>query len=152
MERIRQEKEVLGVRRRTGSHRRSWVGVWLVVIATSGLVGCQHLKTGLATSAIVGATSALVPGAIVAPAILGGVTAATVSALTAVPQAQASEINADTVIQEAPANFFDLLGSLVEMGGWLLVLIFVVPMLLGWLLPGPLTTHGKKKKKGNLFS
>ena len=117
----------------------------MVVIATSGLVGCQHLKTGLATSAIVGATTALVPGAIVAPAVLGGVTAATVSAITAAP-AQASEINADTVVQEAPANFFDLLGSLVEVGGWLLVLIFVVPMLLGWLLPGPLTTHSKKKK------
>ena len=153
MERIRKEKEVLGVRRCSSRHRHRRLGVWLVVIATAGsLVGCQHLKTGLATSAIVGATSALVPGAIVAPAVLGGVTAATVSALTAVPQAQASEINADTVIQEAPANFFDLLGSLVEMGGWLLVLIFVVPMLLGWLLPGPLTTHGKKKKKGNLFS
>ena len=153
MERIRQEKEVLGMRRRTGSHRLSRLGVWLVVIATAGsLVGCQHLKTGLATSAIVGATSALVPGAIVAPAVLGGVTAATVSALTAVPQAQASEINADTVVQEAPANFWDLLGSLVEMGGWLLVLIFVVPMLLGWILPGPLTTHGKKRKSGNLFS
>ena len=130
---------------------RSRLGYWLVVIATCSLVGCQHLKTGLATSAIVGATSALVPGAIVAPAVLGGVTAATVSALTAVPTAQASEINADTVVQEAPANFFDLLESLVEVGGWLLVLIFVVPMLLGWLLPGPLTTHGKKKKQKNSF-
>ena len=147
MERIRKEKEVLGMRRSSSGHRLSRLGVWLVVIAASGLTGCQHLKTGLATSAIVGATTALVPGAIVAPAVLGGVTAATVSALTAVPTAQASEINADTVIQEAPANFFDLLGSLVEMGGWLLVLIFVVPMLLGWLLPGPVTTHGKKKKK-----
>ena len=145
---ISRKKEVLGSCRSSRSYRRSWLGVWLVVIATaSSLVGCQYLKTGLATSAIVGATTALVPGAIVAPAVLGGVTAATVSALTAVPTAQASEINADTVIQEAPANFFDLLGSLVEMGGWLLVLIFVVPMLLGWLLPGPLTTHGKKKKK-----
>ena len=123
------------------------MGYWLVVVAAAcSLVGCQHLKTGLATSAIVGATSALVPGAIVAPAVLGGVTAATVSALTVVPQAQASEINADTVVQEAPANFFDLLGSLVEVGGWLLILIFVAPMLLGWLLPGPLTTHSKKKK------
>ena len=148
MERIvSRKKKILGSRRNSSSHSRSWMGVWLVVIAASGLTGCQHLKTGLATSAIVGATSALVPGAIVAPAVLGGVTAATVSALTAVPQAQASEINADTVVQEAPANFWDLLGSLVEMGGWLLVLIFVVPMLLGWLLPGPLTTHGKKKKK-----
>jgi len=152
MERIRKEKKVLGMCRCAGRYSRSWLGVGLVVIAASGLTGCQSLKTGLATSAIVGATSALVPGAIVAPAVLGGVTAATVSALTAVPQAQASEINADTVVQEAPANFWDLLGSLVEMGGWLLVLIFVVPMLLGWLLPGPLTTHGKKKKQKNLFS
>ena len=153
MERIRQEKEVYGMRRRTGSHRSNRLGVWLVVLATCGsLAGCQHLKTGLATSAIVGATTALVPGAIVAPAVLGGVTAATVSALTAVPTAQASEINAETVVQEAPANFWDLLGSLVEMGGWFLVLIFVVPMLLGWILPGPLTTHGKKRKSGNLFS
>ena len=76
MERIRQEKEVLGVRRRTGSHRRSWVGVWLVVIATSGLVGCQHLKTGLATSAIVGATSALVTVAAVTPPSIAGATIA----------------------------------------------------------------------------
>tara|TARA_R110002167_G_C12189612_1_gene605508 strand:- start:82 stop:390 length:309 start_codon:yes stop_codon:yes gene_type:complete len=100
---------------------------------------------------VVGVSSAL-GVASVPTAVLGGVTAATVSAITAVPQAQASEINADTVVQEAPANFWDLLGSLVEMGGWLLVLIFVVPMLLGWILPGPLTTHGKKRKSGNLFS
>ena len=152
MESIRKKKEVYGMRSRAGSHRRSWLGVWLVVLATCSLTGCQHLKTGLATTAIVGATSALVPGAIVAPAVLGGVTAATVSALTAAPTVQASEINADTVVQEAPANFWDLLGSLVEMGGWLLVLIFVVPMLLGWILPGPLTTHRKKRKSGNLFS
>jgi len=149
MERVKRWKEkILGSGRSHSNHSNRRLGYWLVVIATaSSLVGCQYLKTGLATSAIVGATTALVPGAIVAPAVLGGVTAATVSALTAAPTAQASEINADTVIQEAPANFFDLLGSLVEMGGWLLVLIFVVPMLLGWLLPGPLTTHGKKKKK-----
>ena len=100
---------------------------------------------------VVGVSNAL-GLATVPTAVLGGVTAATVSALTLVPQAQASEINADTVVQEAPANFWDLLGALVEMGGWLLVLIFVVPMLLGWILPGPLTTHGKKRKSGNLFS
>ena len=153
MESIRKEKEVYGMRRRAGGHRSNRLGVWLVVLATAcSLTGCQHLKTGVATSAIVGATTALVPGAIVAPAVLGGVTAATVSALTAVPTAQASEINAATVVQEAPANFWELLGSLVEMGGWFLGLIFVVPMLLGWILPGPLTTHGKKQKARNLFS
>ncbi len=86
MERLRKTKEVLDLRRCTSSHSRSWLGIWLVVIAASGLTGCQHLKTGAATTGIVAATSALVPGAIVAPAVLGGVTAATVSALTAVPQ------------------------------------------------------------------
>ena len=55
------------------------------------------------------------------------------------------------VIECAPDNFFTLLGKLVEMGGWLLVLIFVVPMILGWILPGPLTTHGKKRRERNLF-
>ena len=153
MESIIKEKEVFSMR---GSARNSVgnrLGYWLVVIAAAcSLTGCQHLKTGVATTGIVAAASALVPGAIVAPAVLGGVTAATVSALTAVPQAQASEINADTVVQEAPANFFSLLQQLTEIGGWLLVLIFVVPMLLGWILPGPLTTHGKKRKSGNLFS
>ena len=106
MERVkRRKKEVLGSGRNTSRHRRSWVGFWLVVIAACSLTGCQHLKTGLATTGVVAAASALVPGAIVAPAVLGGVTAATVSALTAAPTVQASEINADTVVQEAPANF-----------------------------------------------
>jgi hypothetical protein len=45
----------------------------------------------------------------------------------------------------APDNFWTLLGSLVEMGGWLLVLIFVVPMILGWILPGPLERRRKQK-------
>ena len=44
----------------------------------------------------------------------------------------------------APDNFWSLLGDLVSMGGWFLILLFVVPMLLGWILPGPLE---KKKKK-----
>ena len=152
MERTRQEKEIYGIRRCFVGHRNRRLGVWLVVLATAcSLVGCQHLKTGAATMGVVGVSNAL-GLATVPTAVLGGVTAATVSALTVVPQAQASEINADTVVQEAPANFWDLLGALVEMGGWLLVLIFVVPMLLGWILPGPLTTHGKKRKSGNLFS
>jgi len=149
MERIRQEKEVLGMRRCTGSHRRGWLGVWLVVLATAcSLVGCSHLKTGLATSAIVGATTALVPAAIVAPAVLGGVTAATVSAITAGPRTKGESINvtADTVVQEAPANFWTLLGQLIEMGGWALILIVIVPMVFSWLMPGPIQFKGKKKK------
>ena len=45
----------------------------------------------------------------------------------------------------APDNFWSLLGSLVEMGGWLLILVVVAPMILGWVLPGPL----ERKKKSS---
>ena len=44
----------------------------------------------------------------------------------------------------APDNFWTLLGGIVEMGGIYLILILLIPMILGWLLPGPLE---KKKKK-----
>jgi disulfide bond formation protein DsbB len=46
----------------------------------------------------------------------------------------------------APDNFWTLLGDLVSMGGWLLILVIVVPMVLGWLLPGPLERAKKKRK------
>ena len=148
MERIIKEKEIFSVSGRARSHSRCRLGYWLVVLATCSLAGCSHLKTGLATSAIVGATTALVPAAIVAPAILGGVTAATVSAITAGSQTKGEPINvnADTVIQEAPANFWTLLGQLIEMGGWALILIIVVPMVFSWLMPGPIQF---KKKNGS---
>ena len=149
MERIIKEEEIFSVRGRARNNLGHRLGYWLVVIATAcSLVGCSHLKTGLATSAIVGATTALVPAAIVAPAILGGVTAATVSALTAEPRIKGEPISvtADTVIQEAPANFWTLLGQLIEMGGWALILIVVVPMVFSWLMPGPIQF---KKKNGS---
>ena len=144
----RRKKKVLGSRRNYSSRSRRWMGYGLVVLATCSLTGCQHLKTGLATSAIVGATTALVPAAIVAPAVLGGVTAATVSALTAEPRIKGEPINvnADTVVQEAPANFWTLLGQLIEMGGWALILIVIVPMVFSWLMPGPIQF---KKKNGS---
>jgi hypothetical protein len=44
----------------------------------------------------------------------------------------------------APDNFWTLLGDLVSMGGWFLILVVIVPMVLGWLLPGPLE---RKKRK-----
>ena len=150
MESIKRWKEkILGSRRDHSNRSRSWLGYGLVVLATCSLTGCQHLKTGLATSAVVGATTALVPAAIVAPAVLGGVTAATVSAITAGPQAKGESINvnADTVVQEAPANFWTLLGQLIEMGGWALILIVIVPMIFSWLMPGPIQFKGKKGKK-----
>ena len=130
---------------------RSYVSIWLVLFSLS-IAGCSlgkiksGLITGAATSAVVGATSVL-PGGVIVPTVAAGLTAATASALTAESPVKGEPIavTADTVVQEAPDNFFSLIGSLVEMGGWLLGLVLLVPMVLGWIIPGPLTTHKKKK-------
>ena len=120
----------------------------LILVCLLGIAGCSSLKssliTGAATSAVVGATSVL-PGGVIVPTVAAGLTAATASALTAEKSVKAANVTADTVVQEAPDNFFTLIQKLIEMGGWLLLLIFVVPMVLGWVLPGPL--ERKKKKK-----
>ena len=129
---------------------RSYVCLSLILVL--GLSGCSlsKLKTGLmtgaATATLVGATSALSGGAIVPTAIVGGVTGATVSALTAEPSVKGEPISvtADTVVNKAPDNFFTLLGKLVGMGGWLLGLVLLLPMVSGWIIPGPLQKVRKK--------
>ncbi len=49
----------------------------------------------------------------------------------------------------APDNFWSLLGSMAEMGGWLLILIVIIPMVLGWFLPGPVKMKGREPKHPN---
>ena len=44
----------------------------------------------------------------------------------------------------APDNFWTLLGSLIEMGGWALILIVIIPMVLSWLETGPIQFKGRK--------
>ena len=123
-----------------------------LVLFSLSIAGCSLSKiksgliTGAATSAVVGATTALTGGAIVPTAVVGGVTAATASALSAEPSVKAANITADTVVNKAPDNFWTLLGKLISMGGWALILIVIVPMLFSWLLPGPIQFKGKKKK------
>jgi len=56
MESIRQEKEVLGSSGSHGSHSRSRLGYWLVVLATCCVVvGCTTLKKAGVTSLATGA-------------------------------------------------------------------------------------------------
>ena len=93
-----------------------------------------------------GAASALSSGVLV-PAVTGGVTASVTSVIAD------QTINKPTALQRgqdmtscAPDNFWTLLGDLVSMGGWLLILVVVAPMVLGWILPGPLE---RKKKSEN---
>jgi len=130
----------------------SYVRSCVILVCLLSITGCSlsKLKTGLmtgaATATTVAAVSALTPS-VIAPAIVGGVTGATVSALVAEPSVKSEplSVTADTVVNKAPDNFFTLLGKLVGMGGWLLGLVFLVPMILGWILPGPL----ERKKKGS---
>ena len=120
----------------------------LILACLLGIVGCSSLKsslmTGAATSAIVGVTSVL-PGGVIVPTIAGGAMAATASALTAGKPGEPISVTADTVVNKAPDNFFTLLGKLVGMGGWLLGLVLLLPMVIGWIIPGPLQKVKKKR-------
>ena len=160
MESTRKEKEVFNMRGSARNTVGNRLGVWLVVLATTCcLVGCTTLKKAGVTSlgagggAIVG--SVLSSGAI-AP-IVGATTGAfvtdVVTEVTMTKKASGTVLQTEQgMIECAPDNIWSLLEKLVGVGGWFLILLFVVPMLLGWILPGPLTTHGKKRKSGNLFS
>ena len=121
----------------------------LILACLLATVGCSSLKsslmTGAATSAVVGVTSVF-PGGVLVPALTGGAVAATASALTAEKPSDPISVTADTVVNKAPDNFFTLLGKLVGMGGWLLGLVLLLPMVIGWIIPGALTTNRKKKK------
>ena len=138
----------------SSNNNRRHVHLWLILVCTLGIAGCSlgkiktGLMTGAATATTVAAVSALTPS-VIAPAVVGGVTGATVSALAAEPSAKGEPIavTADTVVQQAPDNFFTLLGKLVGMGGWLLGLVLLLPMILGWIIPGPLKMHKRKKKR-----
>ena len=55
----------------------------------------------------------------------------------------AENIVAETVVVQQD-NFWTLLGQLIEVGGWFLILFFIVPMVLGWILPGPLERKRRK--------
>ena len=121
-------------------YNRLLVSLCLILL----LAGCTTLKKAAIVSSVTGGATA------VASIVSGSaVPVATVAMGTAFATSALMDLKMKTEIAEmecAPANFWSLLGSLVEMGGWLLILIFVVPMILGWILPGPLE---KKKKNAN---
>ena len=108
------------------------------------IAGCTSLKK----AALIGGAS-LGAGAIAstvtsgtAPALLaaaGGASVMSVGVGILSPQ------TGDTTLNNcAESNFWDVVGQLIEMGGWLLILVVLVPMVLGWILPGPLERRKKK--------
>jgi hypothetical protein len=152
MERAKRWKEkILGDGCRSGSHSPSGLGHWLVVITGSclalssiGLIGCGVLKKASIVSLAAGGgalAGTVLSGGVAAP-ILGATTTAFVAdVVTATTLTGNNDMN-----NCAPDNFWTLLGSLIEMGGWALLLIVIVPMLFSWLLPGPIKFKGKEKK------
>ena len=162
MESIIKEKEIFSVRGCARNNLGRRLGFWLVVFATTCcLVGCTTLKKAAVTS-IVGAGGGAIVGTVlsggVAAPILGATTGAfvtdVVTELKSPAKPQATVLHTEQgMIECAPDNFWSLLGSLVSSGGTVLICFLIIsialPMLLGWILPGPLE---RKKKQRNLFS
>ena len=114
-----------------------------------GVIGCGTIKKAgvVATGAAVGATAGTVlSGGVVAP-IVGSMTTAFVTDVA--PSTMENVGGRNTDMNCAPDNFWSLLGSLAEMGGWLLILVVIIPMVLGWFLPGPVKMKGREPKHPN---
>ena len=76
-----------------------------------------------------------------APVLLAAVGGASVTSV--VVDVMTPKTGDTTLNNCAESNFWDVVGQLIEMGGWLLILVVLIPMVLGWILPGPL----ERKKK-----
>jgi len=142
MERIKRRKEK-NLRHHWCHNRSRYYLAVCLTLSSIGLIGCGVLKKAsiVSLSAGGGALAGTVLSGGVAAPILGATTTAFVADVVTATTLTGSKTMNDC----APDNFWSLLGSLVEMGGWLLILVFVLPMVLGWILPGPL----EKKKKGS---
>jgi len=151
MERLKRWKtKILDSRRCYGGRSRGRLVYRMVgltkgclTLSLIGLIGCTTLKKASIVG-IAGGTGALV-GTVLSGGAIAPILGATTTAFVASAVVSATPIGNAIMNECAPDNFWSLLGSLVEMGGWLLILVFVVPMVLGWILPGPL----EKKKKGS---
>ena len=136
----------LGERKSHPSNRRSSYCRYYCLLPILWIAGCTSLKK----AAMIGGGS-LGAGAIAsiatsgtAPVLLAsavGASATSVGADIMTPSKKGGSMA--TASSCAPDNFWTLLGDLVSMGGWLLILVILAPMVLGWILPGPL----ERKKK-----
>ena len=138
---IKSESEV-GNNNSDSGRNSSRRNLWLTFAGCCFLIGCTTVKkaTVVATGAAVGATAGTVLSGGVAAPILGAMTSAFVVDVVTEISYKTAGGNMDC----APDNFWSLLGSLIQMGGWALILIVVAPMVLGWILPGPLERKRKQ--------
>ena len=143
---------IIGKIKNVDSNRRSRAYSCLCYLGLAlGLIGCGTIKKAgiVATAAGTGAVAgSVLSGGVIAP-IAGSMTSAFVADV-----ATAGMGTSHTTMAEgscAPDNFWTLLGSMTEMGGWLLILVVIIPMVLGWFLPGPVKMKGKEPKHPNPY-
>ena len=137
----------LGKRKPCDSNSGSSNSRYYCLLAVLWVGGCTSLKK----AALIGAGS-IGAGAIAsiatsgtAPVLLASVAGASVTSVVAdVMESNTPSLKGAGMTSCAPDNFWTLLGDLVSMGGWLLILVIIIPMVLGWILPGPLA---RKKSK-----
>ena len=93
-----------------------------------------------------GTTGALVGNAVSGTAglVVGGLTTAAVADVAT--EVMVGSTSNSAMNSCAPDNFWSLLGSLIEVGGWALILIVIVPMVFSWLMPGPIQFKKRGKK------
>ena len=131
------------------SHRNYRWFLWLILPFLSGCAALKKTALVAGASSIGAGVGSVLSGSV--GAVAGAATGATAGVIATglgEPKeviSQPLELTAETVVQEAPANFWSLLGELVSMGGWALILIVLVPMVFSWLMPGPIQFKGKKK-------
>jgi len=124
--------------------RIAWRSRYLTPLTLLGLVGCTTIKkaTVVATGAAIGATAGTVlSGGALAP-IAGAMTSAFVTDVV-------TETMMDTRMRGinmecAPDTIWTVAEKAVELGGIGLILAFVVvPVIAGWLIPGPTKLNRK---------
>jgi hypothetical protein len=157
MERTIKTKGVLGSSWGTRRNRFYKLGcltglrvIFLLTVSVL-LISCTTLKKAAIVSSL-GTTGALVGNAVSGTAglVVGGVTTAFVADVVTEAK-QIGTKGKETMSSCAPDNFWTLLGSLVEIGGFFLLGIILIPMLLGWFLPGPVKLKGRDKKPTNPY-
>ena len=140
LERIRPKDQDCNRNRRGIGYYVRNIGIAFAISASA--VSCQSLKesTVVATGSAIGAgVGTAISGGVGAP-ILGAMTGAFVTDVAT--EVLTTNQETQTIIK-APDNFFTLIHKMVEIGGWALVFIFVLPMVLGWALPGPTKLNRK---------
>ena len=135
----------LGKRQSNSSNSSGSYSRYYCLLPLLWIGGCTSLKK----AALIGGGS-LGAGAIAsiatsgtAPVLLASAVGASATSVVADVMTPSKGGNMPTAASCAPDNFWTLLGDLVSMGGWLLILVILAPMVLGWILPGPL----ERKKK-----